>query len=211
MTSPKALIFDIDGTLWDSVALVGEGYNLQLIDDGHPGLCISEAKLRTLFGKTMVDLADGMLAGLPKEQRMDQMERCMDREMVHLWESPCSIGYPKVKETLAALSEKMDLYIVSNSQRGYPEVCIEKLGLTPYIRGHLCFGDTGAAKSVTIRTLMEKYRIESAAYVGDIQGDCDSAHAAGIPFVWAAYGFGDVKDYEAKIDRFEDLLSLFED
>ena len=36
MTSPKALIFDIDGTLWDSVALVGEGYNLQLIDDGHP-------------------------------------------------------------------------------------------------------------------------------------------------------------------------------
>ena len=58
--------------------------------------------------------------------------------------------------------------------------------------------------------LMEKYRIESAAYVGDIQGDCDSAHAAGIPFIWAAYGFGDVKDYEAKIDRFEDLLSLFE-
>ena len=152
-----------------------------------------------------------MLAGLPKEQRMEQMERCMDREMVHLWESPCNIGYPKVKETLAALSEKIDLYIVSNSQRGYPEVCIEKLGLTPYIRGHLCFGDTGAAKSVTIRTLMEKYRIESAAYVGDIQGDCDSAHAAGIPFVWAAYGFGDVKDYEAKIDRFEDLLSLFED
>ena len=196
MTSPKALIFDIDGTLWDSVALVGEGYNLQLI---------SEAKLRTLFGKTMVDLADGMLAGLPKEQRMEQMERCMDREMVHLWESPCNIGYPKVKETLAALSEKRNLYIVSNSQRGYPEVCIEKLGLTPYIRGHLCFGDTGAAKSVTIRTLME-----SAAYVGDIQGDCDSAHAAGIPFVWAAYGFGDVKDYEAKIDRFEDLLSLFE-
>ena len=78
MTSPKALIFDIDGTLWDSVALVGEGYNLQLIDDGHPELCISEARLRTLFGKTMVDLADGMLAGLPKEQRMDQMERCMD-------------------------------------------------------------------------------------------------------------------------------------
>ena len=79
MTSPKALIFDIDGTLWDSVALVGEGYNLQLIDDGHPELCISEAKLRTLFGKTMVDLADGMLAGLPKEQRMEQMEQMLRR------------------------------------------------------------------------------------------------------------------------------------
>ena len=92
MTSPKALIFDIDGTLWDSVALVGEGYNLQLIDDGRPELCISEAKLRTLFGKTMVDLADGMLAGLPKEQRMEPMERCMDREMGHLWESPCIVG-----------------------------------------------------------------------------------------------------------------------
>ena len=132
----------------------------------------------------------------------------MDREMVHLWESPCNIGYPKVKETLAALSEKRNLYIVSNSQRGYPEVCIEKLGLTPYIRGHLCFGDTGAAKSVTIRTLMEKYHIESAAYVGDIQGDCDSAHAAGIPFIWAAYGFGTPEKFDARIDDICQLLQL---
>ena len=33
----ESLIFDIDGTLWDSRALVAEGYNLQLHDEGLVG------------------------------------------------------------------------------------------------------------------------------------------------------------------------------
>ena len=37
---------------------------------------------------------------------------------------------------------------------------------------------------------MERNRITSAAYVGDTQGDLEAARLAGIPFVWAAYGFG---------------------
>ena len=32
----ESLIFDIDGTLWDSRALVAEGYNIQL-EKGFPG------------------------------------------------------------------------------------------------------------------------------------------------------------------------------
>ena len=34
----KSLIFDIDGTLWDSRALVAEGYNIQLQAEGYPHL-----------------------------------------------------------------------------------------------------------------------------------------------------------------------------
>lgn len=33
----ESLIFDIDGTLWDSRALVAEGYNIQLKRRGFPG------------------------------------------------------------------------------------------------------------------------------------------------------------------------------
>ena len=86
---------------------------------------------------------------------------------------------------------------------------MEKLGLTPYIQGHLCFGDTGTEKGETIRRLMEAHGITSAAYIGDTQGDLDAARQAGIPFVFAAYGFGNPESWEAKIETPEQLLQLF--
>ena len=42
---------------------------------------------------------------------------------------------------------------------------------------------------------MGKNNIKSAAYVGDTQGDADAASFAGIDFIFAQYGFGDVKEY----------------
>lgn len=204
----ESLIFDIDGTLWDSRALVAEGYNIQLKAEGLEHLCVTAETLKPLFGKVMTEIADSILATIPPEQRYDLMERCMETENNYLFENECKIGYPRVLETVEQLAKKYRLFIVSNSQCGYPELCINKLGLTPYIEGHLCFGDTGTTKGKTIRTLMEKYNIQSCAYVGDIQGDLDATQEAGIPFIWAAYGFGKVTEYAAKIDSFEELLDL---
>ena len=50
----ESLIFDIDGTLWDSRQLVAEGYNLQLKDEGLEHLCVDAEQLRPLFGKVLV-------------------------------------------------------------------------------------------------------------------------------------------------------------
>ena len=80
------------------------------------------------------------------------------------------------------LAKNHRLFIVSNSQKGYPELCIEKLGLTGLIQGHLCFGDT--------------------------QGDYEATLEAGVPFIWAAYGFGTPDGYDHKIDSFADLPNL---
>ncbi len=204
----ESLIFDIDGTLWDSRALVAEGYNIQLKAEGLEHLFINAEILRPLFGKVMTEIADVILASIPVEERYDLMERCMKTENDYLFRNPCNIGYPGVKETLAKLAEKHRLFIVSNSQQGYPELCIEKLGLGDYIQGHLCFGDTGTSKGKTIRTLMEKYGIESCAYIGDTQGDYEATVEAGIPFIWCAYGFGEPEGYAAKVDTFEELLAL---
>ena len=204
----ESLIFDIDGTLWDSRALVAEGYNIQLKKEGLDHLCVDAETLKPLFGKVMTEIADVILASIPVEQRYGLMERCMDTENRYLFENECKIGYPNVKETIAELSKKYRIFIVSNSQCGYPELCMDKLGLTPYIQGHLCFGDTGTSKGETIRTLMEKYDIQNCAYIGDTQGDYEATLEAGVPFIFAAYGFGTPDGFAAKIDRFEDLLRL---
>ncbi len=204
----ESLIFDIDGTLWDSRELVAEGYNLQLEKEGLQHLFVNAQQLRPLFGKVLEEIADVLLASIDPKERYALMERCMKTENDHLFRNTCDIGYPGVKETVEALSKKHRLFIVSNSQCGYPELCMEKLGLTPFIEGYLCFGHTGTSKGKTIRTLMEKHSISSAVYIGDTQGDLEACREAGIPFIFAAYGLGEADSWDARIEIITDLLTL---
>ena len=204
----ESLIFDIDGTLWDSRALVAEGYNIQLAKEGLSHLAVNAEMFIPLFGKVMTEIADLIFPSIPAPERYALMERCMDTENVHLQNNPCKIGYPGIRETMEKLAEKHRLFIVSNSQQGYPELCISKLGLGDCFQGHLCFGDTGTNKGKTIRALRRKYDITDCAYIGDTQGDYEATLEAGVPFIWAAYGFGTPEGYNHKIDRFADLLNL---
>lgn len=203
-----SIILDIDGTLWDSRALVAEGYNIQLKEEGLEHLCVTAEELKPLFGKVLEEIADILFVSIPVPERYELMARCMRRENQHMHEDPCRIGYPGIRETVEKLAEKYRLFIVSNSERGYPELCMEKLGLTPYIEGHLCYGDTGTSKGKTIRTLIEKHNIGSCVYVGDTQGDYEATLEAGVPFIWATYGFGTPEGCTAKISSFEELLNL---
>ena len=202
------LIFDIDGTLWDSRALVAEGYNLQLHKEGLDHLFVDAETLKPLFGKVMTEIADAIFPNIPLPERYELMDRCMETENRYLFENECRIGYPKVKETTAELAKNHRLFIVSNAQCGYPELGIEKLGLGDYIEGHMCFGDTGKPKGQTILALMARHGIQNAAYIGDTQGDYEATLDAGIPFIFAAYGFGDPASFDAKIGSIEDLLTL---
>ena len=204
----ESLIFDIDGTLWDSRALVAEGYNIQLREEGYDHLCTNAEVLKTLFGKTMTDIADALFEEVPVPERYGLMERCMTTQNIYLRTNPCKMAYPGVQETLAKLAEKYRLFIVSNSNCGYPELCMEKMGVTDLFTGHMCFGDTGAHKGVTIKMLMEKHNITSACYIGDTQGDKEATDMAGLPFIHCTYGFGQVDSCWKSIDKFEELLNL---
>ena len=206
---PESLIFDIDGTLWDSRSIIVEGYNQVLTAAGHEDLCVTAEDLKRLFGKTMKEIADIMLTTLPEEERYSLMEKCIDTGDARLLDDPCDIGYPGVKETLEELHKRYRLFIVSNSQLGYPETTMEKLGITHLFQGHLCFGNTGTDKGTTIRILMEQHSIKNAVYIGDTQGDYEAAMKAGLPFVWATFGFGEPDGYDAKIDSFRELTQLY--
>ena len=204
----KSLIFDIDGTLWDSRALVAEGYNIQLEREGLQHLFVNADILKPLFGKTMTEIADIMLDSIPVPQRYDVMLGCMAREDEFLHNDPCDIAFPGVKETLEKLKESYRLFIVSNAQCGYPELMMDKLGIRPLFEGWMCFGDTGLPKGDTIRILMERHGITDAVYIGDTQGDLEASQKAGIPFIFCTFGFGNPETFDAKIDAFTDLPEL---
>ena len=206
----ESLIFDIDGTLWDSTELVAKGYNRHVCRIGMPHLQVTGEYLKGLFGRTMTEIADVIFAEIEVPRRYEIMRSCMDEEHVVLEEDPCKIAYPGVVETMEKLAEKHRLFIVSNSQSGYPQLLIDKLGIGHLIRGHLCYGDTGTCKGETIRTLMNIHGITDAVYIGDTQGDMEASYMAGLPFVFCRYGFGTPEKFDAAVDSFPELEKLFE-
>ncbi|MBR2048670.1 MAG: HAD family hydrolase [Oscillospiraceae bacterium] len=206
---PGALIFDIDGTLWDSTGIVAEGYNAHLDKLGHPELHVTADGLKKLFGRTMTEIADVLFPGFVPEERYEIMAGCMHSEHEFLEKDPCRIAFPGVVETLEKLEKEFDLYVVSNSQSGYPELMMEKLGITHLFKGWLCFGDTGTCKGETIRTLMARHGVDSAVYIGDTQGDLEASRLAGLPFVFCRFGFGAPEEYDYAVNSFPELLELF--
>jgi phosphoglycolate phosphatase len=106
------------------------------------------------------------------------------------------------------------LFIVSNCQCGYIECFLGANGGAPFITDHLCADDTKREKAENIRILVERYGLKSPVLVGDTTSDSIAAEKAGIPFIYAKYGFGEqfgrgrVKDYRFFIDSFEELTVL---
>ena len=205
----ESIIFDIDGTLWDSRALIAEGYNIQLRKEGLHHLQTNEDVLLQLFGRTMSDIADNLFPDFPPEERYALMDRCIESEDAYLNEHPCdTIAYPDIKSTMEELAKHYRLFIVSNGQKGYPQLAARKLGVDHLMAGYLSFGDTGTHKGETLRILMKTHNITSAVYVGDTQGDYEATVDAGMDFIWADYGFGNPDACVATIHCFKDLLKL---
>lgn len=207
---PESIIFDIDGTLWDSRALVAEGYNQYLCAHGLDRFQVTAEDFLHLFGKTMTEIADIIFAEFPPERRYDVMRGCMELEHQVMREDPCDIAYPGVVETLEQLAKEYRLFIVSNSQSGYPELLLDKLGVNHLFQGHLCYGDTNVCKGETLKILMERHQISSAVYVGDTQGDLEACEIAQLPFVFCRFGFGQPERYDAAIDSFPELARCVE-
>ncbi len=204
---PESVIFDVDGTLWDSVALVAKGWNVGLQKLGLEPVCTPE-RIRPLFGKTMDQIAAALMPQTEEEKRHTMMEYLMEWENRVLEADPCQVFYPGVRKTMAELAKKHRLFIVSNCQKGYIEICMEKGGFAQDIQDHACFGDTGTPKGETILAVMKRNGISEAVYVGDTQGDREAAQFAKLPFIWASYGFGQPEGWEYKIASFSQLLQL---
>ena len=208
------IILDIDGTLWNTTEVVAEAWHRAIADEGYQDdIFVDASRLQSLFGKTMDVIADSLFHGVPEDIKKRLLDKCCEYEQQALESQELDILYPNVRETIASLSESgKKLYIVSNCQSGYIELFIEKNKLGPYIQDKECFGDTGRGKGENISLLLQRNGLDKneTVYVGDTQGDKDASDEAGIAFVYAAYGFGSVDAYDAKIDSFRGLADGFQ-
>ena len=201
----KGIIFDVDGTLWDSAKPVAESWTLML-ERRYPELAriITPDDMYRNMGKTMDAIGADLFPGLAPDKRDEVMDACMRYENEYLADHP-GVTYPNMKETLAALSREYGLYIVSNCQEGYIEALMAACGIASYISDTECFGATGRPKGDNIRLVMERNGLEKCLYVGDTAMDQEAAGKAGIPFVFASYGFGQASGAEAVISSLAEL------
>ncbi|MBQ7619728.1 MAG: HAD family hydrolase [Treponema sp.] len=210
MIKTDGIILDIDGTLWNTTGVVAKAWNKAIADCGFDAALVNASGLQKEFGKPMNVIADDLWPALSQEQKDLLMKQCCVREQEALKENREDISYPAVRDTIKALAQKFRLYIVSNCQSGYIELTMEKNKIADFISDHECYGDTGMGKADNLRLLVRRNGIKAPVYVGDTQGDADACREAGVKFVWAGYGFGSVQEFAAKIDRFDQLLDLFQ-
>lgn len=201
------LIFDVDGTLWDSTPIVEKAWNAALADAGIKAAAVSADQLKGLFGLPMKDIIDQVLPAQPEEVKEKFMPLCFSYEHAFLEEN-AGILYPHLEETLAELSKKYPLFIVSNCQTGYIELFLRKTGFQNYFKDFTCPGDTGVFKAENIGIIAERNGLKAPVYVGDTQMDADACKKAGIKMIFASYGFGKAENPDYTIADPLDLLQI---
>jgi len=202
-----ALIFDVDGTLWDSVDTCVEAWNQVLDTHSKETKRVDRPTLQGLFGKPMDVIFQNIFPGMPAEEIDRLSNYCIEAENILLDEKP-GISYPRVKEVLKNLSKHARLFIVSNCQSGYVEHCMSALDIEGYIEDFACFGDNPVSKGQNIMAIMEKYDLQHPVYVGDTAGDAAACEEAEIPMIFASYGFGKVEEPWMEIASFSELENM---
>lgn len=203
-----SIIFDVDGTLWDSTDVVAKAWTDYLRQKEQIDLTITAGQLKTLFGKPLAEIAALVFPKYPENEQLRLIDGCCEAEhaLLHITGAPL---YEDLEKALQILSAQYPLYIVSNSQCGYIELFLAKTGFAKYFHGHLCNGDTGLDKGSNIRQIADQNGLKDPLYVGDTMGDFEACRKAGVPFVLAEYGFGEVSEPDMRISKPMDLITLF--
>ncbi|MGM9803921.1 MAG: HAD family hydrolase [Muribaculaceae bacterium] len=203
-----ALIFDMDGTLWDAMDSYAEVWNVAFAELGIPLVLTGD------------DLKDGM--GLSIDQILDMLKQrhCIDvdrdRFLARVDEIENEImpkiggvPYEGMVEGMQLLAQSYRLFLVSNCGVQGLQNFMRYTGIESYITDFVSYGMRQCGKADNLLYLCDNHKVACAVYVGDTQSDCNSAHAAGMPFVYAAYGFGDCSDYELRCESFAEVVNCF--
>lgn len=202
-----SIVFDLDGTLWDSTSSVIDSWNETISNYNEVKNKLTVDDIKGVMGLVTEDIALKFFPYLEEENRLTIINHCCENECTHL-EKHGAILYDKLEEILNDLAKKYKLFIVSNCQCGYIEAFFKSHKLNKYFIDYESSGRTGLNKGENIKLIIERNNLINPVYVGDTDGDLKASRFAGIPFIYARYGFGEVNDFDYAIDSFEELLKL---
>ena len=199
-----ALIFDMDGTLWDAVDTYAEIWNMAFEREGIEQR-ITRNDLLALIGTPIDDIIRHFVQADQVEHLLQVIAGLVVTELPRLG----GRLYEGVQEGIATLAQHYQLFMLSNCDELELPIFVRYAGIEPYITDTLAYGNTHLRKADNMRLLAEKYHLQHPVYVGDTDSDCSEAHRAGVPFVWMSYGFGTTDRAQLQFDNFSDMVNHF--
>jgi len=200
--SVRAVLFDLDGTLVDSAPDLTLAANKMLSALGYPQVNCSQVKgwvgdgVRSLVRRALT----AILGDVPAESLIEQSYVLFQRYYTESVYQDSSL-YPRVHETLHTLkSSGFALACVTNKPSRFTKPVLEKSGLTGFF-GAVVSGDDLSLKKpdpAPLEFAAEQLGVPLTAcvLVGDSINDISAAGAAGIPVLWATYGYASQDDIE---------------
>jgi len=207
MIKTDGIIFDIDGTIWNTTNVVERAWNQALDECGLSYAHVSAKQLQGLFGLPMMDIIDRILPNETLEKKLEFKPLCYKYEDEYISRESGEL-YDGMVETIKKLSQKYNLFIVSNCQGGYIELMLEKTGMKPYFKDFTCPAYTDKLKADNIRIISDRNGITNPIYVGDTQMDANACKEAGVPIIFANYGFGTCDSPDYVINSISEILDI---
>ena len=208
----KLIVFDLDGTLVDSVPVVSSILNEKRGERGHPPLAPSAFyPWVSLGGVAMVSAALEIHPGEAERELLDFRARYAERP------TPPESLYPWAKLAVSAvLAAKFEMALCTNKPRNLAEKVLADLGITNWFSFVNAGGDLprGKPDPSNLRSCLEFFGVEKseALMVGDSSIDQTMAAVSGVPFLFFEGGYDDGVDKKSAIgsflsaDRFLDLV-----
>jgi phosphoglycolate phosphatase len=214
LSSVRALIFDLDGTLIDSKMDLIHAVNAMLVEMGRERLSAEVISGYIGHGAPVL-VARALGAAAPEEKCAHALQFFLKYYEEHKLDNTCA--YPGVDETLAGLSRRqLPMAVLTNKPVRISVRILEALGLAKYFRsiyGGNSF-ETKKPDPLGANTILQEMGVAAreTAIVGDSEVDVQTARNAGTAAIAVNFGFGvhDRKSYpaDAYIDRFADLSSV---
>jgi phosphoglycolate phosphatase len=204
-----SIIFDLDGTLWDATIACSMAWNKSFEQCGYNNR-ISRKLIKKLSGSPLDVVLTNYFTFINKNDYDKIIELYKGNEPLFMK----NIGgrlFPNEKDTLNILCKHKKLFIVSNCLKGYIENFLEKKKLDKIFTGYKSSGETGLTKAENIKIIIEENRLNFSIYVGDTEWDYEASKSNKIPFVYAKYGFGNIKNIEYEIKNIRELMELIND
>lgn len=206
MQKYDGIIFDLDGTLWDTVEAVTASWNDALRYVGLKNELTVE-ELSKYMGLVLEQILDNVLPNATESQKARLREQITAPQNQFRTHGTGKL-YDGVEDTLKKLKEKYKIFLVSNCGIEYMNAFFDSHGLKKYFDDYECAERTGKTKGQNIRLIAERNNLKAPVYVGDTQFDYDATVEAEVPFIFAKYGFGEVENAEISVDSFGQLAEI---
>lgn len=200
----RHIVFDLDGTLVDSLPGIAEGVNRSLQEQGRPVLSLKA--ISRMIGSGAANLCGKALgyedaAHTPAEE-LEAMHTQFRKHYPECWQYPLTRAYPWVANMLTLLSaEGAQLAVLSNKPHDVTEPMVR--ALFPHIPFTAIMGYTGefprkpAPDAIQHIAALWGIPASEITLVGDSLYDARTAQNAGCDLALVAWGYAEVSELVA--------------